>query len=80
MRNPSLVDQGVVAAAEQDQVVEVGAALLEPVLDVVGVAPGGGSVAPGNRQHRSRTASALRWAGVTVRTARPASSGSGVLG
>src|SRR5688572_8974719 len=42
---PSLpVDEGVVVAAEKDQVVEVGGAVvLPPGLDVVGVAPGGGA-------------------------------------
>ena len=54
------VGEGVVVAAEEDQVFEVGGSALGPVGDVVGVAPGGGAVASGppssaasRRQHGS---------------------------
>ncbi len=43
----ALVDGAVVSAAEQDEVVQVGASAVVPGLEVVGVAPLWGSVAAG---------------------------------
>ena len=42
-----VVDDAVVAAAQQDEIVEVGGAAVGPVSDVVGVGPAGGVGAAG---------------------------------
>ena len=65
----------MVGPAHQGQVGQVGGAAMEPVAQMVGLAPGRGSVAAGKAQPPSRTARAARWAAVTTRLVRPTSSG-----
>ena len=62
-----LVDDEVVALADQHEVVEVGAAVTAPEADVVGAAPIRQDGAAREQAAPSRTASALRSRGVAVR-------------
>jgi hypothetical protein len=57
--------------AQQHQVPQICPAAVQPVAQVVGVAPGHRPVTPGNRQPPSRTASAARWAGAMTRVRDP---------
>ena len=60
------VDEVVVSLAKQEQVVELGFAVASPPLDVVGVGPCFLRLQPGNRQPRSRIATAFQSRGGTL--------------
>lgn len=63
----AVVEQGVVPATQQDQVVGVGfAEVFDPAGDVVGVAPCGLRLHDGNPQRRSRTMRACRCGSVAL--------------
>src|SRR5215207_2749731 len=69
------MDGSVVGPAQQGQIRQVGGAAVEPVPQMVGVAPGQGPFTVGEDTAPSRTARAARWAGWTTRVVRPTSSG-----
>src|SRR5829696_9311922 len=71
----ALMDRAVVGPAHQGQIGQVGGAAMEPVPQMVGVAPGQGPFTVGEDTAPSRTARAARWAGWTTRVVRPTSSG-----
>src|SRR5215207_2197644 len=58
------MDGSVVGPAQQGQIGQVGGAAMEPVPQVVGVAPGQGPFTVGEDTAPSRTARAARWAGL----------------
>ena len=65
----ALVHRPMMGPAHQGQVLKVGRAAVEPVAQMVGLAPGRGSVAAGHAQPPSRTTRAARWAAETTRLA-----------
>ena len=67
----ALMDRPVMGPAHQRQVGQVGGAAMEPVDQMVGLAPGRGRSQPATAQPPSRTTRAARWAAETTRLARP---------
>ena len=74
---PLLVDLAVMRPAEGDEVVELGAATVGPIDDVVGVGPRRFAIAAREAAPWSRRQSAVRRCAGTVRVARSTESGTG---
>jgi hypothetical protein len=71
----ALMHRPMMGPAQQREVGQVGRATSQPGHHMMSVAPGQGRSQSGTTQPPSRTAKALRWAGVTTRVARPTSRG-----
>ena len=65
----------MVGAADHGEVREVGGAAVDPVPEMVGVAPGQGPVAVGEDAAAVADGRAERWAGWMTRVLRPTSRG-----